>query len=114
MNSEEFKNYNFTVLGSGSKINGDLNLKGDIYIKCELEGTLSIEDESKIVFERGSSFKGNVYGHDIEIFGEVTGVIRANKTLTVRSSAKISGDIKAGNIIIYPGAVLNIDGHTAD
>ena len=51
---------------------------------------------------------------DIEVFGVVNGSINSAGSLIIRSSAKVYGNIHAQNMSIYPGAILNIEGHAED
>ena len=114
MNELDFKKLNFSVLGRNCEFEGELKLFGDTLITCHVKGTLAMQDQGKLTIERGANISGDIYCHDIEIFGNVEGSIRAHGTLTVRSSAQVSGNIEAKSLSIYPGAVLNIEGHTPE
>lgn len=114
MDDQKFKNLNFSLLGKQSELNGDFSFQGDTYINCKVEGKISMLDEGKIIIERGASVKADIYCHDIEVFGDFEGSINAHGTLTARSSAQISGLIKAQKISIFPGAAINMEGHTED
>lgn len=108
----DFKKQNYTVIGMNNSIVGDLNLTGDSIIHSKIKGTITIFGEGKLILERTSEFEGTIYCNDIEVFGIVKGSIKSAGALTIRSSANISGNISAQKLSIYPGAVLNIEGHT--
>jgi len=110
----DFKKQNYTVIGINNSIEGDLNLTGDTIIHSKVKGTITIFGDGKLVIERTSEFEGTIYCNDIEVFGIVKGSIKSAGALTIRSSANISGNISAQKMSIYPGAVLNIEGHTDD
>jgi len=114
MDKKDFKNFKFTILGAQCKLKGEFHFRGDVFINSSIEGTIKMIDQGNLVFERGSSFDGTIYGHDIEIFSDVKGTIQSTGTLTIRSSANVSGNIRSKNLIVYPGAILNIEGHTED
>lgn len=114
MNELDFKKLNFSVIGRGCQVEGDLKFTGDTLITCKIKGTVTVIDTAKLTLERGSSIEGDVYCHDIEVFGSLQGSIKSSGKLTVRSSAEISGNIQAKEICIYPGAVVNIEGHTLE
>lgn len=114
MNELGFKKLNFSVLGRDCEFIGELRFKGDTLVNSKIDGTISVVDEGKLTIERNAIINGEVYCHDVEVFGEVQGMIRATGKLIVRSSAVVSGNIEAKSISIYPGAVLNIEGHTPE
>lgn len=108
----EFKKLNFSVLGKKSNLEGSFNFDGDTIINGSLKGTITMVNESKITFERESCIEAQLYCHDVEIFGSFSGSINASGTLIVRSSAELSGKIKAHKLSIYPGAQVNMEGET--
>ena len=114
MIENEFKSLNFSVLGKNSVIEGNLKFHGDTLLNCEINGDITMLNDSTLTLERESQFTGNIYCSDIEIFGSVSGSINATGSLSVRSSATVSGKINARSINIYPGATLNIEGHTEE
>jgi cytoskeletal protein CcmA (bactofilin family) len=114
MNFQDLKNLNFCVLGSKSKIKGELSLCGDITISSQIEGQINMLDGGKVTIEREGFLDGIIYCQDLEVFGTIKGHIKAEGNVVVRSSANISGNIHAQNLTIYPGATLNIEGHTQE
>jgi cytoskeletal protein CcmA (bactofilin family) len=114
MKELDFKKQNYTVIGINNSIEGELKLTGDAIIHSSIKGTITMFQEGTLILERNSSFEGTIYCNDIEVFGEVKGTIKANGKLTIRSSASISGNIQAKQMSVYPGAILNIEGHTDD
>ena len=114
MDDNKFRNLNFSLLGKSSELNGDFSFQGETYINCRVEGKITMQDEGKITIERGASVKADIYCHDIEVFGDFEGSINAFGTLTARSSAFISGKVKAKKISIFPGAEINMEGHTEE
>lgn len=114
MKEIDFKTLNFSVIGQSSQLEGEFKFHGDTLLNCTLKGDVTMLDHGKLTLERESKFNGNIYCEDIEIFGEVTGSINASGNLSVRSSAVVSGLINAKSINIYPGATLNIEGHTLE
>lgn len=114
MDFHDLKNLNFCVFGSQSEIKGELFLKGDITISSKVEGQINMLDQSKVTIEREGIVEGIIYCYDLEVFGEIKGHIKAEGNVVIRSSATVSGNIHAQNLTIYPGAVLNIEGHTQE
>ena len=114
MNETDFRNLNFTVIGKDCDLEGDLVFAGDTLVNSRIKGNLTIKDEGKLTLERGSFLDGNIYCHDAEIFGEVKGSINAAGTLSIKSGASVSGTLKAKKLSIFPGATINIEGHTQE
>ena len=108
----EFKKLNFSILGKNTSLEGDFKFEGDTLINGSLKGTITMVDQSKIIFERDSHVTAQLYCHDVEVFGSFSGSINASGTLIVRSSAVLSGKIKASKLSIYPGAKVNMEGET--
>ena len=114
MKEIDFKTLNFTLLGKDSLFDGDLSLSGDVIIAGGFKGQLKIKDSGKLTIERDSEVEGTIECDDIEIFGNFSGTIQSSGTVSVRSSAKVSGRLKSNKLSIYPGAYLNIEGNTEE
>src|SRR5687768_8807457 len=109
INDQDFRDFHYNVLGSRSKIVGDLILCGDAIITSEIEGSIEVKDEGKLILERGSLIKGKVKAIDLEIFGSVEGEIDCSGLVSIRSSAHVTGIIKSGRLVIYPGAIVETE-----
>ncbi len=105
----DFRVFNYNVLGSRSKITGDIILSGDAIITSEIHGSIEVHEQGKLVLERGSFVKGRIKAIDLEIFGTVEGEIECEGLVSVRSSARITGTLKSGRLVVYPGAIIETD-----
>lgn len=114
MNDQDFKNFNYNILGANSKIIGDLTLAGDTILNSYLEGNIFVKESGKLVLERGSHIKGKIQAIDLEIFGSVEGEIECVGLVSIRSSGKVTGQIKAGRLVIYPGAEVEMNASTEE
>lgn len=114
MKIEDFKNYNFSILGTNTKLLGELEIEGDCIINAQITGNLKSNDQSKIIIERSANIEGDIYCHNLEIYGNVIGSINSSGTVIVRSCANVSGIIKSANLTIYPGAQVNTQIDTMD
>ena len=103
---KDFRDFNYNVLGSRSKVTGDVVLCGDAIITSEIHGSIEVLEQGKLVLERGSFVKGKIKAIDLEIFGTVEGDIECAGLVSVRSSARITGTLKSGRLVIYPGAII--------
>lgn len=109
INDKDFRDFHYNVLGAKSKITGDLVLSGDTIINSIIEGTIEVQEQGKLILERGSIVKGKIKAIDLEIFGSVEGEIECTGLLSIRSSAFVQGKIKSGRLVIYPGAIVEMD-----
>lgn len=109
MNDTDFKDFHYNVLGVKSHIKGDLTLSGDTIVNSVIEGNLEIQNHGKLVLERGSVVRGKIKAIDLEIFGEVHGEIDCSGLVSIRSSAQVQAKIKSARLVIYPGAVVEMD-----
>jgi cytoskeletal protein CcmA (bactofilin family) len=114
MKESEFKKLNFSILGKQSSMEGTFNFSGDTLLNCHITGDLTMIGEGKLTLERSCRFDGNIFCHDIEVFGEISGSINAAGTLSARSGSSVSGVINAEKISISPGAIINMEAHTKD
>jgi cytoskeletal protein CcmA (bactofilin family) len=108
----DLRNQDFSFFGKGSKISGVFTLKGATHLAGEIEGELHVEDEAELSIDRSGHLKGTINCHNIEIFGEFEGELNSSGKVTIYPPAIICGVINARDLVVYPGAKLNIDGHT--
>ena len=108
MNDQDFKDFNYNILGAGSRVSGDLLLSGDAIINSQIEGSIEVLQSGKLVIERGSFIKGKIKAFDLEIFGTVEGTIQCSGTVSIRSSAQVYGEISSAQLVIYPGAIVEM------
>ena len=108
MNDQDFRQFHYNILGTNSRVVGDLTLSGDAIITSMIEGSVEVLDQGKLVLERGSFIKGRIKAIDLEIFGKVEGDIECSGLVSIRSSAEVSGSIKSARLVIYPGAIVEM------
>jgi cytoskeletal protein CcmA (bactofilin family) len=114
INEQDFRQFNYNILGTNSKVNGDIVLSGDAIITSTIEGSLEVLSTGKLVLERGSFIKGKIKAIDLEIFGKVEGTIECSGLVSIRASAEVTGSIKSARLVIYPGAVVEMNASSQD
>ena len=90
------------MIGAGTVITGDIKSKGDIRVDGSLNG--SIETEGKVVVGQGGIVEGDVVCKDADIAGVLKAKISVSQLLSLKSSAKLNGDIVTNKLSIEPGA----------
>lgn len=109
MDDKDFRDFNYNVLGASSSFKGDIVFSGDCIVNSHIEGSIEVLDQGKLILERGSFVKGKIKAKELEIFGTVEGEIDCSGLVSIRSSAQVIGQIKSGRLVIYPGAVVEMN-----
>ncbi len=102
----------YCFLGEGSKLKGEIYLKGTSHLACQLEGDVFMDSEQTLTIEHTGSIKGNLECHNLEIFGSIEGKINSSGKITIYPSGKVNVDLKSKSLVIHPGAIVNITGQT--
>ena len=92
------------MIGDGTTITGDIKSKGDIRVDGSLKG--SIETEGKVVVGQGGVVEGDVVCKDADVAGVLKAKITVSQLLSLKSSAKLNGDIVTNKLSIEPGATF--------
>lgn len=90
------------MLGAGTSIKGDIQSNGDF----RLDGTLigSIHSKGKIVIGETGNVEGEVVCKNADISGKVKAQLNVSELLTLKTSARLSGEITTSKLAIEPGA----------
>jgi len=92
-------------INEGTSIKGDINTKGFIRIDGTIDG--NVTTSSKVVIGKAGTIKGILSCENADIEGTFKGDLKVTGTLTLRTSAKIEGDVIAGKLAVEPGAIFN-------
>ena len=106
---EEKENLDFqnkkNQIEQGTTIRGDIETKGNIRIDGHVVG--NIFSKAKVVIGTSCEVEGDIKSINAEIEGTITGSLFVDELLTLKDSAVINGNITAGKVHMFPGAVLN-------
>ncbi len=92
------------MIGSGTKISGNIETNGDIRIDGEIEG--NILSKGKVVVGPNGKVIGEVICVNSEVSGAIEGKIKVSELLSLKSSSKLIGDIHTAKLTIEPGAIF--------
>jgi cytoskeletal protein CcmA (bactofilin family) len=101
MSSTETK----TVIGSKTKISGEISGSEDLTIDGQVEGVIRLDGASITVRPEGI-VRAAVTAQEIVVMGRVEGEIRSTGLLHLRGNAVVQGDIFAARLAIEDGATL--------
>ena len=90
------------VIVEGSKIIGDFIAESNVRIDGEIQGNVS--SSAKVVIGQTGLITGNLICSDADIEGKVDGILKVEGLLSLRSNAKINGEITTAKIQIEEGA----------
>jgi len=92
------------MINTGTEIKGDILSGGDIRFDGILNGNLITE--GKVVIGDTGHVKGEIRCKNSDIAGEIEGKIFVSELLSLKSTAKVLGDIQAGKLSIEPGCIF--------
>lgn len=92
------------LIGGGTKIMGDITSAGDVRIDGHLIGNIVIS--GKFVLGATGVVEGNITSVNADLSGEVKGIVHVSEMLSLKSTAKINGDIETSKLMIEPGALF--------
>ncbi len=91
--------------GQSTRIKGDIVSQEDFRIDGIFEG--NFETSGKLVVGSTGKLTGTVKAGQAEIMGEVSGDLIVEELLSIKSSAKIEGNVKTGKLAVEQGAEFN-------
>ena len=90
------------LLGAGTVVKGEIKLNGDFRIDGVFIG--SINCKGKVVVGSTGVVEGEIICQNADFSGEVKATVKVAELLTLKESAKFTGDITTNKLAIEPGA----------
>ena len=90
------------MLGAGTTIKGDIQSNGDFRVDGTLLG--SIQSKGKIVIGETGNVEGEVVCRNADISGKVKAQVTVSELLTLKATARLSGELTTSKLSIEPGA----------
>src|SRR4051812_35230880 len=90
------------LIGAGTVIEGDIRSNGDIRIDGTISG--NVYSKAKVVLGATGVVEGDINSQSADISGSIKGKIAISELLFLKASAKITGDIVTGKLIVEVGA----------
>ena len=100
--NNEPESTSINLIGAGTVIQGDIKSNGDIRIDGTLIGSLNVK--GKLVIGTSGNIDGETICQNADVSGSIKGKITVNELLSLKSSAKLTGDIVTNKLAIEPGA----------
>ena len=90
------------MVATGTKVTGIINADSDMRVDGEVEGDIICT--GKVVIGTLGKLKGNLQCTSAEIMGAVNGKIHTTDTLSLKSTARVEGEITTKILSIEPNA----------
>ena len=97
-----------TLIGAGTRVEGNIVFRGGLRIDGEVRGNISCENgqQGTLVISEKAVVEGEVSVGHVVVNGTVSGPIKANESLELLRSARVTGDVEYQQIEIQQGAVI--------
>jgi len=90
------------LLGAGTVVKGEIKLNGDFRIDGTFIG--SIQCKGKVVVGSTGNIEGEINCQNADFSGEIKATVKVAELLTLKESAKFTGDLTTNKLAIEPGA----------
>ncbi len=94
-----------SIIGEGTKFNGDFELNGLLRIDGDFCGT--VRTNGKVLIGKNGRVECTVYAGTVVIGGIVRGQICANEKVIILSTGIMLGDISTPRFIVEEGVIFN-------
>jgi cytoskeletal protein CcmA (bactofilin family) len=93
-----------TLIGQGSRFEGDFTCGGDVAVAGEVEGDGRIG--GLLTITDSGQWRGEVQCQQAVMAGRLQGTLSVSGKLEIRATARIHGNVSARNIAIAAGAIV--------
>ncbi|HIE10709.1 MAG TPA: polymer-forming cytoskeletal protein [Kiritimatiellae bacterium] len=93
-----------SVIDSQVEITGTVKTQGSLRIDGKLKGDLECGGDA--VIGKSARIEGNLMVNSVSVAGQVNGNITARDRIEMKSSAKVTGDIKAKRLAVEDGVTF--------
>jgi cytoskeletal protein CcmA (bactofilin family) len=93
-----------TVVGAGSKMDGDLCVRGSARVLGEVDGEVQVTGDLEI--ELGGRVTGSVRAERARVAGRIEGDVFVRDSLELKTGAHLRGDVYAKSFRIQDGAIF--------
>ncbi|MFT4684046.1 MAG: cytoskeletal protein CcmA (bactofilin family) [Flavobacteriales bacterium] len=93
------------IISKNTSISGDIHSEGDFRIDGLVEGT--IKTSGRVVIGSEGTVKGTVECSNADIEGDFFGKLIVSELLSLKSTAKINGEVFINKLSVEPNATFN-------
>jgi len=98
-----------TLVGSETRIEGDLHFNGGLRVDGAIRGDVSEQNgsPSTLILSEHGSIEGGVTAAKIVINGKVIGTVKSSHFIELQNKARITGDLYYKSLEMHTGAVID-------
>ena len=98
-----------SVLGTGTRLQGTLQVEESIRIDGRLEGNIEQSDgkDHWVIIGPTSEIIGDIQAQNVRVAGKIIGNIIASGNVELTNGAEVRGNIKHNAITVEPGASVH-------
>lgn len=96
--------HKINIIVDGTKIEGTFNSESNIRIDGAIKG--NVDTKGKLVIGPSGIVEGEINCQNAEVEGKINGKIMVEDLLSLKTSARIDGDIYTSKLSIDPGAMF--------
>ncbi len=93
-----------TIVGAGSRVDGDLSVRGSARVLGEVEGEVQVTGDLDV--ELGGRVRGSVRAERARVAGRIEGDVHVRDALELKTGSHLSGDVYAKSFRIQDGAIF--------
>ena len=97
--------HSLNSLVQGTTVEGTVKSESDIRVDGTIKGNLHCK--SKVIIGPTGKVEGEVRCENAVVEGQFEGTLLVEAALHVKETAKVTGEIAAGKLIVQPGATIN-------
>jgi cytoskeletal protein CcmA (bactofilin family) len=95
----------FSIIGTGTVINGNIKTEGSIRVDGRIVGNVVTQSDAAVGLS--GVVEGSVDARNITIAGKVLGTLTAAQKLVLESRSVIRGDLRTARLVVDEGAVFD-------
>ena len=92
-------------IGAGTSLEGTIETNGSLRIDGRVQGTVKSSDT--VTIGSGGEVKGDIFARNAIVGGKIEGNISVEEKLVLESTSVLTGNLRAGKLIIDEGAIFN-------
>jgi len=100
---ETLNSYN--IISAGTFVKGELHTSGNVRIDGSFEG--NIITKGRLIIGQSGNISGTVLCQNGEFEGQINAYVEVEQLLALKSTARLTGDVKTDKISIEPGAIFH-------
>ena len=98
------RNETETLLSQNSTFEGKLTFNGTVLIEGKVSGEIFSQDT--LIIGKDAIVEAQIDVGEVIILGKVTGSIQAKRSIEIKSSGHVTGDLTVSSLVIEQGALF--------